>query len=653
MEQRIEPACARCARSRAGTATAAEDTLRPPCGPTPILPCVSRRSCARLYNRGSMPIRRHRRPTPAALAARRCLAARLRSALAAIAGARGADGAGAARRRRLDLRRLRPARRHGLGRPARGAARRRERYPHRVVNASISGDTTAGGRARLPALLAQHKPAIVVIELGGNDGLRGGNLAVDARQSRRDGRRRAEARAPRSLLVGMQLPPNYGPAYVARVRRAVRRASRRRARRRSCPFFFEGFGERQRAVPARPHPSDGRGAAEAARQRLAGAAAAARASADDAHAALHAARRRKVGVDALADYPGSHRRAQPVRVRRRPPPRRREPSGARRRRARAHRHAARAGVGVRRASAPARRSSRATSPRCSRRAFADKPRDWAPLVYCWRGGQRSALARARAERDRLARGAARRRLSRVPPPRRRRSSRRCRRASASRSICGLTGSGKSRLLRRARRRRRAGARPRSARAASRLAAGRPARRSAAVAEGVRQRAPRGARALRSGASGVRRVGEQEDRHRAGARRAARRDARRRLHPPRHAAAAARRAAQGRVRALPRRSGSADRAARASRSAARAARRSSAGPPRPRPATGTRWSASCSSATTIPTYARSIERNFPRIADALASVPAGIGRERLSARSRASSTPGRSGRARSPRRRLLR
>src|SRR5262245_31836815 len=50
------------------------------------------------------------------------------------------------------------------------------RYPYEVVNASISGDTTAGGRTRLPALIAQHHPAIVVIELGGNDGLRGGDL---------------------------------------------------------------------------------------------------------------------------------------------------------------------------------------------------------------------------------------------------------------------------------------------------------------------------------------------------------------------------------------------------------------------------------------------------------------------------------------------
>src|SRR5216683_6744147 len=51
-----------------------------------------------------------------------------------------------------------------------------EHYPHRVVNASISGDTTAGGRARLDALLARHHPVVTVIELGGNDGLRGGSL---------------------------------------------------------------------------------------------------------------------------------------------------------------------------------------------------------------------------------------------------------------------------------------------------------------------------------------------------------------------------------------------------------------------------------------------------------------------------------------------
>ena len=82
-----------------------------------------------------------------------------------------------------------------------------------VVNASISGDTTAGGRARLPALLKQHRPTHVVIELGGNDALRG--LPV---RSTRDNllqmTRAAQAAGARVLLVGMQVPPNYGSAYT-------------------------------------------------------------------------------------------------------------------------------------------------------------------------------------------------------------------------------------------------------------------------------------------------------------------------------------------------------------------------------------------------------------------------------------------------------
>lgn len=83
----------------------------------------------------------------------------------------------------------------------------------RVVNASISGDTTAGGLARLPPLLAEHRPRVVVIELGGNDGLRGlplpvvrGNLESLIRASRDAG--------ARVLLLGMRIPPNYGPRYT-------------------------------------------------------------------------------------------------------------------------------------------------------------------------------------------------------------------------------------------------------------------------------------------------------------------------------------------------------------------------------------------------------------------------------------------------------
>ncbi|MEY3872749.1 MAG: hypothetical protein RLZZ296_1744 [Pseudomonadota bacterium] len=81
-----------------------------------------------------------------------------------------------------------------------------------VVNASISGDTTSGGRARFPALLSQHKPSIVIIELGANDALRG--LALDAtKQNLLAMTRAAQKTKARVLLVGMQVPPNYGAAY--------------------------------------------------------------------------------------------------------------------------------------------------------------------------------------------------------------------------------------------------------------------------------------------------------------------------------------------------------------------------------------------------------------------------------------------------------
>jgi acyl-CoA thioesterase-1 len=87
-----------------------------------------------------------------------------------------------------------------------------EKIPAIAINASVSGDTSSGGRSRLPALLALHKPDIVVIELGGNDALRGLPLAmtednlVQMTQS-------AQKSGARVLLVGMQVPPNYGADY--------------------------------------------------------------------------------------------------------------------------------------------------------------------------------------------------------------------------------------------------------------------------------------------------------------------------------------------------------------------------------------------------------------------------------------------------------
>ena len=84
---------------------------------------------------------------------------------------------------------------------------------HRVVNASVSGETSDGGRLRLPALLAEHKPDVVVLELGGNDALRG--LPLDRTQANLAEMVKAvRAAHAKPMLVGMQLPPNYGKRYT-------------------------------------------------------------------------------------------------------------------------------------------------------------------------------------------------------------------------------------------------------------------------------------------------------------------------------------------------------------------------------------------------------------------------------------------------------
>ncbi len=88
----------------------------------------------------------------------------------------------------------------------------REGVAAQVVNASISGDTTSGGRSRLPALLERHKPRVVVIELGGNDALRGLPLAA-TRENLAAMAKAAKAAGARVLIVGMAVPPNYGRKY--------------------------------------------------------------------------------------------------------------------------------------------------------------------------------------------------------------------------------------------------------------------------------------------------------------------------------------------------------------------------------------------------------------------------------------------------------
>ena len=116
-----------------------------------------------------------------------------------------------------------------------------QRHRERVVNASISGDTTAGGRARLPALLREHKPSVVVVELGGNDALRGGNL--QATRENLDAMVAAvQATRAKVLLVGMKVPPNYGPAY-ARTFDAVFTDVAKARHVPVVPYVFAGFGE--------------------------------------------------------------------------------------------------------------------------------------------------------------------------------------------------------------------------------------------------------------------------------------------------------------------------------------------------------------------------------------------------------------------------
>ncbi|MCC5857291.1 MAG: arylesterase [Ectothiorhodospiraceae bacterium] len=85
----------------------------------------------------------------------------------------------------------------------------------RVVNAAISGDTTRGGLSRLPAVLDQHRPALVIIQLGGNDGLRGVNPA-ETRENIERMARLAQNAGASVVVAGVRIPPNYGPAFSRR-----------------------------------------------------------------------------------------------------------------------------------------------------------------------------------------------------------------------------------------------------------------------------------------------------------------------------------------------------------------------------------------------------------------------------------------------------
>jgi acyl-CoA thioesterase-1 len=112
---------------------------------------------------------------------------------------------------------------------------------YNVVNASISGDTTSNGAARLPALLSQYKPQVLIIELGGNDGLRGLPV-VDARSNLEHMVTLAKSAGAKVLITGIQLPPNYGPQYTSQFAGMFPQvASQQHIT--LVPFLFQGFAE--------------------------------------------------------------------------------------------------------------------------------------------------------------------------------------------------------------------------------------------------------------------------------------------------------------------------------------------------------------------------------------------------------------------------
>ena len=134
----------------------------------------------------------------------------------------------------------------GTGWVALMAQKLADRPDVRIVNASISGETTSGGLQRLPALLAQHRPSHVIIELGANDALRG--LALSATQANLDGMtRQAQASGAKVLIVGMMMPPNFGQRYGANF--AAVFADVAKARKAALvPFMLKGVADRSDAL---------------------------------------------------------------------------------------------------------------------------------------------------------------------------------------------------------------------------------------------------------------------------------------------------------------------------------------------------------------------------------------------------------------------
>jgi acyl-CoA thioesterase-1 len=126
-----------------------------------------------------------------------------------------------------------------------------------VVNASISGDTSSGGRSRLSALLTQHRPSHLIIELGGNDALRGLPLEL-TRENLNQMTRAAQAAGARVLLLGMQMPPNYGRDYSERFTAMFAEVAKAN-KAALVPFLLKGIADASDSLrlfqPDRIHPT--------------------------------------------------------------------------------------------------------------------------------------------------------------------------------------------------------------------------------------------------------------------------------------------------------------------------------------------------------------------------------------------------------------